>query len=460
MIGQIRKIVAVAAGKWIRMASRMAGRQGSDLPGKIALRIDPNLLRELADCVQGDIFMVAGTNGKTTTSNMIASVFREQGLYYVHNQIGANMLTGITTAFIEKTNWRGNRTFDTAVLETDEAYVPIVFQHLHPRRLLITNFFRDQLDRYGEIDLIIERIRQAVASHQVELLLNADDPLVVDFAEKAGQKSLYYGFAETDYDTVFSNGNREGRYCVRCGAQLHYHCYHYAQLGKYECPVCGAKNPPCDYVADQLDLHEGVEMEVNGIVLQSPYEGFYNAYNLLAAVALTKSAGYEDEVIERALNHFQPQQGRMESFHIQGKEPVLILVKNPAGFEQVLMLLQNHPQKKRVFLVLNDNTQDGHDVSWIWDVGVETIFQNDMAQIQQLVCGGLRSGDMAVRMKYAGFDTERIELADSLENGIRRILQNEDTEEMAYYVICNYTALAPCRSILVKMQEQGGKAVC
>ncbi len=460
MLGRIRIIFAIIVGKSAMYFSRMIGRQGSDLPGKIALRIAPNLLKTLAAHVQGDIFVVTGTNGKTTTSNMIAAVFQEQGKRYVHNRVGANLLTGVTTAFIEKTNVMGSRVFETAVLESDEAYVPILFQHLHPRRLLITNFFRDQLDRYGEIDQIIEKICQAVQQHSVELLLNADDPLIANFQEKTGQPCLYYGFAPTDYDTFLSSENREGRYCVRCGTKLLYHCYHYAQLGQYECPNCGIHNPMRDYTADQLDLSQGIHMEVNGMILRSPYEGFYNAYNLLAAVALTQSAGYTNEVIERALNHFQPQQGRMESFQIQGKKTVLILVKNPAGFEQVLMMLQNHRQPKKVFLVLNDNAQDGHDVSWIWDVGIENIFQEETARIRQLVCGGLRSGDMAVRMKYAGFPTEIIQLAETLEEGIQMILCESDSKDMAYYVICNYTALAPCRSILVKMQDQERRATC
>ncbi len=454
MVSHIRNIIAILLGKAAMHVSRLTGRQGSDIPGKIALKIAPGLLRELARHVEGDIFMVTGTNGKTTTSNMIAAVFQEQGVRYVHNRVGANMLTGVTTAFIEKTNWLGTSRFDTAILETDEGYVPVLFEHLHPRRLLITNFFRDQLDRYGEIDRILEKICNGVKKHRVELMLNADDPLVCNFEDRTGQTAVFYGFAATDYDTYISNGNREGRYCVRCGHQLQYNCYHYAQLGEYFCPNCGSRNPERTYTADALDLSQGISMLVNGIELHSHYEGFYNAYNLLAAVALTQSAGYAESVIQKALNHFEPQQGRMEAFQIRGKKVTLILVKNPAGFEQVLMMLQNHLQPKKVFLVLNDNTQDGHDVSWIWDVGVENIFQGDTARIEQLICGGLRSGDMAVRMKYAGFPAEMIQLADSLESGIDALLTGDTPEEMDHYVICNYTALAPCRTILVKMQEQ------
>lgn len=454
-INRLRCTLAIILGKTAMYSSRLLGRQGSDIPGRIALKIAPGLLRYLAAHVTGDIFMVAGTNGKTTTSNMIASVFEEAEVSYVHNRAGANMLTGITTAFIEKTNLTGSRRFDTAVLETDEAYIPVVLKHLRPRYLLITNFFRDQLDRYGEIDQIIEKIRNAVRDYKVDLILNSDDPLIADFQEKTGVNCRYFGFARTDYDTLMSSSNREGRYCVRCGTQLEYDLYHYAQLGQYHCPQCGSSNPEAEFTADQLQLSDGIEMEVNGIVLESTYEGFYNAYNLLATVALTKSAGYSDADIQHALNHFRPQQGRLEAFSINGKETVLILVKNPAGFEQVLMMLHTHPQPKKVFMVLNDNTQDGHDVSWIWDVGVETIFENGTANIRKLVCGGLRSGDMAVRMKYAGFDPGIIDLADSLEAGVEKIVMDEkDPDDMRYYVICNYTALAPCRTVMDKMKDE------
>lgn len=446
----LQRIAAISIGKLAIIASRLVGKQGTDLPGKIALRIYPRLLKELAENINEEIFVVTGTNGKTTTSNMIAAIIKGQNYSLVHNRAGANMITGITSTFLEYSNIFGTRRFDYALLETDEANVPLLLKHLTPRVLLITNFFRDQLDRFGELDNTINLIKNSVRGTNIELVLNADDPLVAHFHNDTGLHCWYYGFADTVYDHFNSRENREGRHCVFCGHELNYERYHYAQLGKYNCPGCGSQNPQRNFTGHDLVMNPDISFKVNNIEIESPYQGFYNAYNILAAVSLAKLVGVKDKAVQEAIATFRPQAGRLETFDLAGKRAVLILVKNPAGLNQTLSMLTNDPDNKDVFIALNDNAADGRDISWIWDADVEVLSAEE-AHVAKIVCSGLRSGDMAVRVKYAGIDTERIIIKSDLKEGIYTALKQ--TGEVSY-ILSTYTALFSCRKILVKLEQQ------
>jgi lipid II isoglutaminyl synthase (glutamine-hydrolysing) len=445
----LRKILAIAVGKLIIDISRAVGNQGSNLPGRLAGKIYPALLADLSRNTVRDTFIITGTNGKTTTTNMIAAIFRENGSDYVHNQAGANMIDGITTAFLGYTNWKGTRGQEYALLEADEANVPLLLNLLRPRFILITNFFRDQLDRYGELDQIIKLITNAVKGRDIELILNADDPLESHFAQLTGLHCWYYGFTDTAYDRSESSESREGRYCVLCGHELEYRRYHYAQLGTFQCPQCGHHNPAADFEGYGLHLNNGIRFQVNALRIESPYQGFYNAYNTLAAVSLTSLAGIDIPVIQRALAHHQPSAGRMETFQVKGKRVVLILVKNPTGFDQSLVMLAQDGEDKNLFIALNDNAADGRDISWIWDAEVE-ILATAQQQIKLVVCSGQRSGDMALRIKYAGLETNKIALQSSLRDGIEQAV---NLESKVSYVLCTYTALFTCRKLLLKMKD-------
>jgi len=445
-----RKIIAIAVGKLAIIASRLVGRQGTDLPGRIALRICPRLLKELAENVNEEIFVVTGTNGKTTTSNMIAAIIRGQNYSLVHNRAGANMISGITSTFVEYSNILGNRRFDYALLETDEANVPLLLKHLTPRVVLITNFFRDQLDRFGELDNTINLIKNAVRGTDIELVLNADDPLVAHFHNDTGLHCWYYGFADTIYDHFDSRENREGRFCVFCGHELQYERYHYAQLGKYNCPGCGSRNPKPNFIGHDLVMNPSISFKVNNMEIESPYQGFYNAYNILAAVSVAKLVGVRDKAVKEAIAAFKPQAGRLETFNIAGKKTVLILVKNPTGLNQTLSMLTNDPASKDVFIALNDNAADGRDISWIWDADVEVLSAQE-ARVLKIVCSGLRSADMALRVKYAGIDTEKIIIESDLKEGICATIKQQGEVS---YILSTYTALFNCRKILVKLEQQ------
>jgi len=448
----LRLIIAIIVGKLAIYFSRIAGNQGTDFPGRLARKIEPNILTAMAGHIKNGVIIVTGTNGKTTTSNMIAEIFRENASTYVHNRAGANMMTGITTAFIKATSLSGQRAFDYALLETDEANVPLLLQEVDAAVLIITNFFRDQLDRYGELDHTINLIKNAVQGRSLELILNADDPLQSDFAARTGNKCWYYGFDDTIYDELISADSREGRYCVFCGHELSYERYHYAQLGLYSCPNCANHNAELDFTGQNLKMDPGIHFNVNDLTLQSSYQGFYNAYNILAAVSMGKRLGIEDDVIQRAIYKYQPRAGRMEKFVINGKPCLLVLVKNPTGLNQSLSMLVLDPAQKNLFVALNDNAADGRDISWIWDADVETVARPE-AQIRQIICSGQRSGDMALRIKYAGFDTDRIRIESRLQEGIALAISGES--ETAF-ILCTYTALFSCRQIMLKMQKQSG----
>jgi len=446
----IRKTAAIVAGKLLIMLSRLLGKQGTNLPGVIALKIYPQLLHELSGNTARDTLIVTGTNGKTTTANMLAAVIRQAGYKLVHNQAGANMISGITTAFIEATNMPGTRTHQYALLETDEANIPPLLSILQPRFILITNFFRDQLDRYGELDHTVNLIKTAVKSTNIKLVLNADDPLQSQFESETGLECHYYGLDDSEYDTITSTDSREGRYCVNCGCELDYTRFHYAQLGVFKCPNCGNHNREAHFLARSLNMTSAIHMTVNGLTITSPYQGLYNAYNVLAAVSLSLLAGFNQKTIQEAIAGFQPTAGRQEYFLINGKRIILMLVKNPTGLNQSLLTVAQDRTVKNLCIALNDNAADGRDVSWIWDADVETIAKPD-GHINRFICSGQRSGDIAVRLKYAGVDPHLIVVQPGLKQAIHEAVQQESR---TVYVLCTYTALFAARRILIKMHPE------
>ncbi len=451
----LRTIVAIMAAKIIINVSRRFGNQGTVLAGRVALWLDPGILKKLAARVRGQIIIITGTNGKTTTSNMIAQILHANGNSVVHNQAGANMLNGITTAFIAASNLTASRHWDYALLETDEANVAPLLNEVNARQLLITNFFRDQLDRFGELDRTIRLISEGVKGRNIRLWLNADDPLMTGLPVETGLSCSYYGFAATPYDTLHNQDSREGRYCMLCGEEIEYQSFHFAQLGAFYCPNCGNTNPVPDYLGSDLQLDHNITMKINNLEVTSPYQGFYNAYNILAAVAVSKGMGIADAVIREAIARFQPQAGRMERFTVGSKEATLILVKNPTGFNQSLQALLNDHRSKNLFLALNDNAADGRDVSWIWDADLESLASAG-AGISLLVCSGLRSGDMAVRVKYAGVDQELIQIESDLDPAIQKALSGPGKVN---YILSTYTALFQCRKILLRLQAEYAPSV-
>ncbi|MCD7744377.1 MAG: MurT ligase domain-containing protein [Lachnospiraceae bacterium] len=572
-------MVAIWSAKIISTACRLSGRQGVTFAGKVALRIDPNCLRDLSAQVRKKIFVVCGTNGKTTTNNLLCSAIEQEntsdvfvgknsgedgnasrkkennhsGGYsgektggirknkVVCNHTGSNMLAGVAAAFVLAAKNDGSLDADYACIEIDEASTLRVFPHFKPDYMVLTNLFRDQLDRYGEIDITMDMLNRAMQmAPDMQIIVNADDALSSYLAMESGHEFVTYGITER----VFSEEEqgeqheiREGRFCKNCGARLDYEFYHYSQIGKYNCPNCEFTRPAVDYEALHIDMSDGLAFDVlerHKIARQSSmedsddesitdenmkikdavktadavktdnavktvdsvktekayavrkklrkreiheyqsrhiyadYRGFYNIYNILAAYSAARNAGLKLNQFEQILSNYNPQNGRMEHFQIRGTDVILNLAKNPAGFNQNISAVMEDKKEKDIIIVINDNAQDGTDISWLWDVdfdrfGKKKTNVNESAGkvkenqqlpgaggtgegIHSITVSGIRCQDMRLRMKYVDIPCEMTpDVKDAIEARLADGCGN-------LYVLVNYTALFSTRNILAGMK--------
>lgn len=417
----------------------LAGRGGS-MPGSIALKIDPNSLSKLK--FNGPVILITGTNGKTSTANMISSLFEQAGKKVVTNRKGDNLKAGITTALLKSASANGQVDADAVVLEVDELNIRHVLPYLSVSALVVTNFFRDQLDRAREMEQLIETIEGVLPEYKGLLVLNGDDPNTVRLALKAPKaKANYFGLDVNKYSQKETSEASEGKFCPKCGARLEYDYYQYSHIGKFHCPNCDFKTPELNATLENPDL-EKQTFEFEGKSYTSPYEGMYSMYNYAAVLAIMKAFDLPESAFEKMLANAPHPAGRNERFHKGNKEIVLNLVKNPTGANEVMKVIERDPEKKAVVIVLNDHEQDGTDVSWIYDTHFEK-FMNDQTQL--VVCSGTRAGDMALRMDYGGWKGP-MELDYSIEGSIKKALDKADT----VYVVATYTALLPSRKNIVK----------
>lgn len=452
---KIRFWLALWIGKKINILLKILGKKGTTFPGYVARKICPDIIRFLADAFPEGTIMITGTNGKTTTNNLLASILKTAGKKVAFNKEGANMLTGITGVLLQNTSFTGKTSASLLLLEVDEATVPGLCQQLTPRIAVITNFFRDQLDRYGELDTTIKLVKESLPS-STELILNADDPLVAQIG--ADRKEVfYYGVSSLPVSRPKSIETREGRYCFLCGQELEYQIFHYGQLGIYHCPGCAFKRPDPLIEAREVNQEEaGITFWVDG-EYRVPLQGYYNLYNALAAFCAADRLGIDRKDIRQGLLNFVSDAGRMEQFTLHGVPLTLTLVKNPTGFNQVIHTLAGLNKPLRILIAINDLAADGRDISWLWDVDFEILVAKE-GKLNQIICSGLRAEDMALRMKYAGFTGENLLVEHSLEKAVVLLEGHEDskqeaTEQEAIYILPTYTALFPMREILVGKQD-------
>lgn len=401
--------------------------------------------------------MVTGTNGKTTTANLLANVLRGAGRGFAFNQAGANLVTGITGALMEHVNWRGQSDVPLALLEVDEATVPKLCEQVSPKMAIITNFFRDQLDRYGELDTTVRLVRDALPP-ETTLILNADDPLVAQLARKA-KNTLFYGVEKLPESSSESQETREARFCPQCGTELSYSLFHYGQLGVYACLQCAFARPQPQVLATQVRMEEGkLKFRVGVTTYELALLGYYNLYNALAALAAAIELDVRGEDMEKGLREFAPQAGRMERFLLPEGPLTLALVKNPTGFNQVLRTVLSAEGEIRLMIAINDLAADGRDISWLWDVNFEYLSQvglrtgqpERVQNVPLIVCSGLRAEDMALRLKYAGVPEAKLLVEHSLEKGVAT-LQKERTGAETVFVLPTYTLLFPLRDYLATL---------
>lgn len=449
---RIRLFFAVIAAKILFLLCRFMGSRGSATPGMYARRLCPDVIALLAAQVRKGIVVVCGTNGKTTTNNLINTALEKAGYRTVCNTAGANMLNGIAAAFCKSAGLFGTLRADYACIEVDEANLPLFFAQAKPDFIVVTNLFRDQLDRYGEIDLTAQLLKKAFdMAPDARLILNADDPVTSVFGQ--GRHALYYG-TQSDPAMLAVEEIRDGSNCQKCGAPLEYAYYLYGQIGRYHCPSCGYENPEAAYCADNIKIENGVlhfDVRCGGFVshAESEVTGLYHVYNMLMAYAALDLFGVDKKSILSVLCAQKPEPGRMSRFEIGGKSVYLLLSKNPTGFNQSVTTVINDAREKDVMLVLNDKPQDGEDISWIWDVDFETLGRAD---IGCYTVTGTRRYDMFLRLKYAGYDTKKVTVCPTMEAALANMLESGSA---LYYVLVNYTAMYPAYVALEKLEKEG-----
>ena len=454
----IRTTAAILSAKMLSRVCRIAGKQGVTMAGKLAMKIDPSVLRRLASPVRGEIIVTCGTNGKTTTNNLICSALEAEGRKVICNHTGSNMLMGVAAAFVLNAGISGKIDADNAVIEIDEASTVRVFPHFKPDMCVLTNLFRDQLDRYGEIDITMDLLKKAFdMAPDMKIVVNGDDSLSTFLAQESGHPVITYGISERvsgaqGSDTGSSREIREGQFCKRCGERLEYEFYHYSQLGIYRCPKCGFKRPEIDFDACNIELKDGLGFDVRESNryadnhklkrIHANYRGFYNIYNILACWAAVRTAGIPTEHFDRMLDAYNPENGRNEQFKIGDTDVLLNLAKNPAGFNQNISSVMEDKSPKDLIIVINDNAQDGRDISWLWDVDFDRL-QDD--SIRSITVSGLRCQDMRLRLKYVSIHAD---LVEDVKSAIEKKLDDGCGN---LYVLVNYTALYSTHNILKSM---------
>ena len=440
--------LAICTSRMITALSRKLGGEGTAYSGIVAQIICPNIITKLSAQVREKVIVVCGTNGKTTTMNMIASALEAEGKKVICNRTGANLPNGVTSAFVLAATRTGRIDADYAVIEVDEGYARHILPQLHPNLLVLTNLFRDQLDRYGEIDITISLLKEAIEkTKDVTLLVNGDDALCVYVASQAGKPFFTYGIGE-DVGAGFVNEIRESRFCRFCGAKLIYSFYHFSHLGNYRCPRCGFHRPKSDFDGKNISLDAPISLEVcykeEGVRFRTHYQGFYNLYNLLASYGAIRLSGLAGERFQQMLSAFRPANGRMETFRIQGCSVVLILAKNPAGFNQCIAAVLSDPQPKDILIAIGDRVQDGRDVSWLWDVDFGALRDKTVKQIRVT---GTRAREMCLRLKYEDIPSKAEDqmgpaVQEAVKAGTKRL-----------YVLVNYSMLSGARALLKCLEE-------
>lgn len=443
---RLRSVITIAMAKAIAIACRLFKKQGVTLAGAMVMKLNPRLFDDLARQLKKTI-VVCGTNGKTTTNNLLAMALKANGLKVLINATGSNMLNGIVSALVLNSSVTGKIKADIATLEVDEASLRHVIDHLHVTDMVLTNLFRDQLDRFGEIDITMDLLLQAVKDHpDIHLIYNSDDVLSTLFAQKSQLKTTTFGIS-TPLHHGNTNDMKEGQFCPYCQTRLEYDFYHYAQLGQFHCPNGDFSHQPIDVDLKSLSSIDPLIFEVDDVTFHSPLKGFYNVYNHLAVCALLRHYGYSMQAFANCLPNFKGAFGRLETFRIHGCDILLNLAKNPAGFNQNIDLIANDDQDKDVLIVINDNEQDGIDVSWLWDVDFDRLNQ---CHVNHYLTSGKRYMDMALRLKYVDITSLPF---DNIHKAIAHAIDNLGSTKL--YILVNYTALYPTSQYLHELERRG-----
>ncbi len=455
---------------------RLVKHGGTTLPGKIAFKIYPGIIKEVTK--DFNIIMVTGTNGKTTTSRIIGQLLSENNIEYISNKSGANLVSGIVTTFLDSAKLNGKFNVAYALLEIDEAAFKAISDYIEPDILVVTNFFRDQLDRYGELYTTLNGVKSGIEKlTKTKLVLNADDSLCASIGRYIDNEVVYYGINSDACNGIEESINSDAMFCIYCKTKYEYAGHIYGHLGEFKCPNCGYSRPDtkitCTKVSELNSSYSLMEFFIDGSsgggsgtdctednsgsgnttsCPGSSFEakvnlpGLYNIYNALSAVSCGYLLGLPTENTVKSLGSFECGFGRMETIYVGSKKIRLILVKNPTGFNQVLNFLLTEDQNMQIAFLLNDNLADGTDISWIWDVDFEKLneLQN---RVDNFFASGIRAEDMAVRLKYAGIYTNKISIVKNYRELIDTgLFKTPDSHN--FYILPTYTAMTDIRKIL------------
>ena len=447
---KLKVFFALLLGRAVRLLSRLLRRGGTDMPGRLALKLCPDLLSVLARDVKS--LAVTGTNGKTTSARIIEQAFADQGLSYFANRSGANLISGVTTEFIMHADLLGRPKKEYAIIECDEAAAKKVFLQLKPRVVVVTNLFRDQLDRYGEVTHTLSNIRQAMTgAPEATLCLNADCSLTASLAGDLPNRVVWFGVEQGAAPSRPKPEISDATHCIRCKTEYEYDYITYGHLGGYRCPRCGYHRPAADYAVTDV-----VEQRADGSSAVLSLRGekrtaeinlpaMYNIYNAIGAVAAAAEMGLDGVKAVDSLSRFRCGFGRMETFPLGRAGARMMLVKNPAGCNQVLEFLENISGRFVLAVCLNDRSADGTDVSWIWDADFE-LLSSLGSRLERVIVSGDRAADMRVRIKYAGVPEARI----TEQRDYDALVRSLEEEEHPIFLMPTYTAMLELRQAVIR----------
>ncbi|MCX6390429.1 MAG: Mur ligase family protein [Solirubrobacterales bacterium] len=437
----LRLQLAVVAARLVAFAVRIFGHSGTSLPGKTLLAIDSQAIRLLAQRLQLGTVIISATNGKTTTASLTASALDKAGIRSVHNREGANMAGGIAAALADRR--AGEDTSALGLFEVDEFWLDGLAPQLMPKAVLLGNLFRDQLDRYGEMDTISARWRSAaltLTDSGCQLLLCADDPMIAAIGADL-PNVRWFGIEDRSVALEHLPHAADSISCRGCGSELVYETVLLGHLGHWQCPNCGIRRPAVDYAVTNITIDgaQGSTFTISsgGVsqVVELPLPGLYNIYNALGAWALCDAIGLDSEQISEGFAGAKAASGRAESFDLDGCKTTLMLIKNPTGANEVLRTLSTESEALNLVIVLNDRIADGRDISWVWDADFETL----AGKTSSVWVGGTRASEMALRLRYAGFGADCIHVEPGVEPLLERALSDGPSR---LWVLPTYTALA------------------
>jgi lipid II isoglutaminyl synthase (glutamine-hydrolysing) len=447
----------IAAARAVGGLARRAGRGGgTSLPGKVLMRLEPHAIAELADRLPRGCAVISATNGKTTTAAMAASILEGAGTTLVHNRAGANMAGGVASTLLAASRPGGRIAGQFGLFELDEFWLDRVTADLKPKAILLANLFRDQLDRYGELDTIADRWATVAASAapEVGLVLNADDPLIADLGRNRAQVS-YFGVEDDAMALPEMQHASDSKHCRRCGAAYVYETVYLGHLGHYRCPSCGQARPAPTIAAEQIELQGTraasftLRTPAGSRRVELPLPGLYNVYNALGAAALCLELAVGLDDVVAGLHQVRAAFGRAETVAIDKLELSILLIKNPAGANEILRTLVLEEGELDVLGVLNDRTADGRDVSWVWDADFEIL----ASRLRHVTCAGTRAAELALRLKYAGVPVDRIKVIYELPVALDAAVAEAQNGRL--FALPTYTALLELREELAARGHVG-----